>query len=321
MKKILIIHTGGTISMEENKETGAVNTSAKHPLTGITELQHMNLEIDEVNLLNIPSPYITMKDMNIIAAKITENKTKYDGFVITHGTDTMEETAYFLQYVVDTEKPVVLTGAMRSSNELGSDAILNLVNAIQVASNEKAKQQGVFVVMNQEIHTATEVTKTSSTAVQAFTSSFGPIGTITKNKVIFKRFVQRNIICPVHITNQNVYLVKAYSDIQPDLLEAIFHLQPNGIVIEGFGQGNLPSNLTPIIKRYIKNEIPVVLTSRCHHGNVQPTYDYDGGGRSLYHLGVWLLNDLSGPKARLKLLIGLAYFKNIEDLKLFMLNE
>src|SRR5699024_4405616 len=315
-----------------------------HPLTGITELQHMNLEIDEVNLLNIPSPYITMKDMNIIAAKITENKTKYDGFVITHGTDTMEETAYFLQYVVDTEKQVVLTGAMRSSNELGSDAILNLVNAIQVASNEKAKQQGVFVVMNQEIHTATEVTKTSSTAVQAFTSSFGPIGTITKNEVIFKRFVQRNIICPVHITNtkdevifkrivqrniicpdhitnQNVYLVKAYSDIQPDLLEAIFHLQPNGIVIEGFGQGNLPSNLTPIIKRYIKNEIPVVLTSRCHHGNVQPTYDYDGGGRSLYHLGVWLLNDLSGPKARLKLLIGLAYFKNIEDLKLFMLNE
>src|SRR5699024_4646507 len=99
--------------------------------------------------LNIPSPYITTKDVNIIAAKITENETKYDAFVITHGTDTMEETAYFLHYVVDTEQPVVLTGAMRSSNELGSDAILNLVIAIQAASNEKAKQQAVFVVMNQ----------------------------------------------------------------------------------------------------------------------------------------------------------------------------
>ena len=318
MKKILIIHTGGTISMQENKETGAVGTSHKHPLSGIAELQHMNLEIDEINLLNIPSPYITLKDMNIIARTIEENKETYDGVVVTHGTDTMEETAYFLQLVVETNIPVVVTGAMRSSNEIGSDAILNLVSAIQVASSEQAIQQGVLVIMNQEIHTATEVTKTSSTAIHAFTSPFGPIGWITKQGVVFKRNVKQHMICPTEITEQKVYVLKAYSGIEPDLLEAIQHLQPKGLIIEGFGQGNLPNTLTPVIQKYIKQGIPVVLTSRCHHGMVQPTYDYDGGGRSLQHLGVWLVDDLPGPKARLKLLIGLSYFENHEDLKSFM---
>src|SRR5699024_12868090 len=121
---------------------------------------------------------------------------------------------------------------------------------------------------------------TSSIAIQAVTSTFRTIGWITKQGGVFKRNVKQHMMCPTEITEQKVYVLKAYSGIEPDLLEAIQHLQPKGLIIEGFGQGNLPNTLTPVIQKYIKQDIPVVLTSICHHVMVQPTYDYNCVGRS-----------------------------------------
>ncbi|WP_072887380.1 asparaginase [Ornithinibacillus halophilus] len=316
MKKLLLIHTGGTISMLENKETGEVNSTDEHPLSNEVKLIDTELNIDEHIEFSLPSPQITPKHMLKLANKVESVIPDYDGIVITHGTDTLEETAYFLDLVLTTEKPVIITGAMRSSNEIGSDALYNLLSSIRVATTSDAFSKGVLVVMNDEIHTAKNVTKTSTSNVATFQSpQYGPIGIITKDSVIFHHDILSRPSHPVRSINKHVFLLKAYAGMDEQIVEAIYQLKPDGIVIEGLGQGNLPKETLSIIKRFINEQIPVVLVSRCYQGIVQPTYGYDGGGKQLKEIGVIFTNGLTGPKARIKLLIALEKTKNIESLR------
>ncbi|MTW85889.1 asparaginase [Virgibacillus dakarensis] len=306
MKKILIIHTGGTISMLENKETGEVITTNDHPLTDLADHYKTLANVDEIIAFKLPSPQITPKHMLELARLIDRNSSTYDGIVVTHGTDTLEETAYFLDLVVQTEKPIILTGAMRSSNEIGSDGLYNLISSIRVAIEGNAAGKGVLVVMNDEIHTANNVTKTSTSNVATFQSpQYGPIGIITKDSIIFHHTIIARETYPVSKITKNVFLLKAYAGMDGQLIEAVRKTKPDGVVLEGLGQGNLPKNTIPSIKTMIAKQIPVILVSRCYQGIVQPTYGYEGGGKQLKEMGVILANGLNGPKARIKLLIAL----------------
>ncbi|WP_039386269.1 asparaginase domain-containing protein, partial [Listeria monocytogenes] len=152
IKKILVLHTGGTISMSADDD-GRVSQNADNPMNHVG-FDLDNLELTVVDFLNIPSPHITPYHMLDIYKKIKETAGQYDGVVITHGTDTLEETAYFLDTMAVPEIPIVLTGAMRSSNELGSDGFYNYLSALRVASDDKASDKGILVVMNDEIHAA-----------------------------------------------------------------------------------------------------------------------------------------------------------------------
>ena len=131
MKKILVIHTGGTISMSED-ETNKVIENEQNPISKHQDVISRYADVTEINPINLPSPHVTIADVvklrNIIE-KTSENN-EYDGFVITHGTDTLEETAYLLDLTTKTEKPIVITGAMRSSNEIGSDGLYNFISAL-----------------------------------------------------------------------------------------------------------------------------------------------------------------------------------------------
>lgn len=306
LKKILILHTGGTISMLENKNTGEVNTVKHHPLTNLSSHFESYADIEEVNAFSLPSPQITPKHMLELANKIREHSNDYDGFVVTHGTDTLEETAYFIDLVLETNKPVIITGAMRSSNEIGSDALYNLISSLRVAINNEAVNQGVLVVMNDEIHTASNVTKTSTSNVATFQSpQYGPIGIITKESIIFHHTILSRHSHPVEQITKNVFLLKAYAGMDEQILDVLHQAKPDGIVIEGFGQGNLPKDTVAPIQKLISDNIPVILVSRCYQGIVQATYGYDGGGKQLKDKGVILTNGLTGPKARIKLLITL----------------
>ena len=178
-KNILLIHTGGTISMNMNAETGAVLPNKQNPLIKEHETLSKYANIIEMEAFNLPSPHITPIEMLALRNMIMEQAHKYslDGVVITHGTDTLEETAYFLDLTTRYNFPIVLTGAMRSSNELGADGVYNLVEAVRVACEEKAREKGVLVVMNDEIHSAFNITKTSTSSVNTFQSpQYGPIG-------------------------------------------------------------------------------------------------------------------------------------------------
>ena len=225
--------------------------------------------------------------------------------MITHGTDTLEETAYFLDLALNINVPIAITGAMRSSNELSSDGLINLQSAILVALSEDSKGKGVLVVMNDEVHHAKFVTKTHTTNVATFqTPTFGPCGLITKNNVIYFQKLTAYESFPVQkITKNNIQLVKAYAGMDSFLLEQLAHHGCDGVVIEALGAGNLPPTSLKGVHALLEANIPVVLVSRAFHGVTQDVYDYLGGGKELKQQGVIFTTGLSGQKARIKLLV------------------
>lgn len=304
MKKILVLHTGGTISMQAD-QNGAVESSPINPMTQVTSPLE-NIEVVSVDFLNLPSPHIQIEHMMMIYKKIREEASHFDGFVITHGTDTLEETAYFLDTMSIPQKPIVVTGAMRSSNELGSDGIYNYRTALRVAADKKSADKGVLVVMNDEIHAAKYVTKTHTTNVSTFqTPTHGPLGLVTKREILFFKAADKRVRFDLQAINGVVPIIKSYADMDTILLDALVEAPISGLVIEALGAGNLPPASISAIKKLINKQLPIVLVSRCFNGIAEPVYAYDGGGIQLEELGVLFVKELNSQKARIKLLIAL----------------
>lgn len=304
MKKICLINTGGTIAMSEDHTTGKVSPSSENPINLQTNLFSSMADIETVDLFNLPSPHMTEARMLELGQYIEKEAPKYDGFVVTHGTDTLEETAYFLDLTLNLEIPVVLTGAMRSSNEIGADGLANLRSSILVASDDKSAHKGVMVVMNDEIHTAPHVTKTHTTNLATFqTPTFGPIGLISKNQVLYFQELLNHEYYPVKAVDKKVALLKAYAGMGPELFEAVDHAGFAGLVIEALGAGNLPPATLPAIDKFLTKGMPVVILSRAFNGVTEDVYDYSGGGKQLRQKGIIFGQGISGVKARIKLTV------------------
>ncbi|HCZ1481408.1 TPA: asparaginase [Staphylococcus aureus] len=308
MKHLLVIHTGGTISMSQDQSNKVV-TNDINPISMHQDVINQYAQIDELNPFNVPSPHMTIqhvKQLKDIILEAVSNKY-YDGFVITHGTDTLEETAFLLDLILGIEQPVVITGAMRSSNEIGSDGLYNYISAIRVASDEKARHKGVMVVFNDEIHTARNVTKTHTSNTNTFQSpNHGPLGVLTKDRVQFHHMPYRQQALENVNDKLNVPLVKAYMGMPGDIFSFYSREGIDGMVIEALGQGNIPPSALDGIQQLVSLNIPIVLVSRSFNGIASPTYAYDGGGYQLAQQGFIFSNGLNGPKARLKLLVALS---------------
>ncbi|HGN7306770.1 asparaginase [Staphylococcus aureus] len=308
MKHLLVIHTGGTISMSQD-QSNKVLTNDINPISMHQDVINQYAQIDELNPFNVPSPHMTIQHVKQLKDIILEAVTNkyYDGFVITHGTDTLEETAFLLDLILGIEQPVVITGAMRSSNEIGSDGLYNYISAIRVASDEKARHKGVMVVFNDEIHTARNVTKTHTSNTNTFQSpNHGPLGVLTKDRVQFHHMPYRQQALENVNDKLNVPLVKAYMGMPGDIFSFYSREGIDGMVIEALGQGNIPPSALEGIQQLVSLNIPIVLVSRSFNGIVSPTYAYDGGGYQLAQQGFIFSNGLNGPKARLKLLVALS---------------
>lgn len=322
MKKILILHTGGTIAMKENILTGGVSPDVVNPLLDAEITLPENVDLVMEDIFNLPSPHIMPKHMLILKKRIMEAiDSDIAGVVITHGTDTLEETAFFLDTTIGDRIPIVVTGAMRSSNELGSDGLYNFESAIRVASCDEAVGKGVLVVMNDEIHSARYVTKTHTTNVATFrTPTLGPIGLVTKHRILFMQELLDSTRLDITSVNGTIPIVKAYAGMQGDLLEALAHAKVDGLVIEALGAGNLPPQALTALKKLLIQKIPVILVSRCFNGIAEPVYDYEGGGKELADMGVIFCNSINSQKARLKLLIALNYGLKEQKLAAFITN-
>lgn len=308
MKHLLVIHTGGTISMSQDQSNKVV-TNDTNPISMHQDVINQYAQIDELNPFNVPSPHMTIQHVKQLKDIILEAVTNkyYDGFVITHGTDTLEETAFLLDLILGIEQPVVITGAMRSSNEIGSDGLYNYISAIRIASDEKARHKGVMVVFNDEIHTARNVTKTHTSNTNTFQSpNHGPLGVLTKDRVQFHHMPYRQQALENVNDKLNVPLVKAYMGMPGDIFSFYSREGIDGMVIEALGQGNIPPSALEGIQQLVSLNIPIVLVSRSFNGIVSPTYAYDGGGYQLAQQGFIFSNGLNGPKARLKLLVALS---------------
>lgn len=304
-KKLLILHTGGTISMSEGAN-GNVAPSAENPLLTLLHKLNHPAQLQQETIFNLPSPHITLEHWWQLKSRIEQAaQQQFDGVVITHGTDTLEETAYFLDLALESAFPVVITGAMRSSNEIGADGLHNLQNAILVALCPESQGKGVLVVMNDEIHHAKFVTKTHTTNVATFqTPTFGPCGLVAKQRVIYFQQLHCYECFPLsQMSKTNVQLIKSYLGMDSFLLEQLAKTACDGVVIEGLGAGNLPPSCLVGIQKLHDAEIPIVLVSRAFNGITQDVYDYLGGGKQLKQQGIIFTQGLSGQKARIKLLV------------------
>lgn len=316
--KVCIIFTGGTISMTVDDEIGAAipTLSGEQILSMVSNIDKM-ADIKVINFSEIPGPHMTI-DKLLELKQIIEHQLEDEslsGVIVTHGTDTLEETAYFLDLTIKHEKPIIVVGAMRNSSELGYDGSSNLAAAVCIAISPKAREKGVLVVLNNEVNAAAEVTKTNTLALNTFQSPYGPLGMIDTNDFI----VYRDIAYRQHIATdkieRRVDLIKTVIDMDDRCIRASVDSGAVGIVIEAMGRGNVSPKVMEGIRYAIRKGVQVVVVSRCYAGRVFVSYGYEGGGKELADLGVIMGGDMRGPKARLKLMIALGKTQDKEKIK------
>ncbi len=307
MKKIVMITTGGTIAMKYDSATGGLIPAVSgEDLTEAVPALGGIAEIEVVEFSNVPSGYMTpagMLELSHLTDQIC-GRDDVDGVVITHRTDTLEETAYLLDLTLHTEKPVCITGAMRGASDTSWDGPGNILAAVQTAACDEAAAHGGLVVLNDKIHAAREVTKTHSTNTDTFASPYwGPLGYVYfDGPVIMRKNEHGEKIQPDHL-EENVYLIRCAAGMDDYLFRCLIQKPAAGVVVEGFGCGNVSPAVKAGIEAVLQAGIPVVLTTRVSAGRVAEVYGYEGSAHSMRKAGILLAGECSGIKARLKLML------------------
>lgn len=270
---------------------------------GLRKAARLTLE----DYARIPGPHVSPRWMWGLKQRIATHLAdpKVDGVVVAHGTDTIEETAFLVDLTLDSQKPVVFCGAMRTLGEPGSDAPSNLLTAVRTAANPGARGHGVLITVGEEILAAGEAAKTHTQSLGSFKSGIGPLAILDRNGVRFVRSAVRRRVVKASSLKPKVDLHVMATGSDSRLIRASLAGGAVGLVIEGTGAGNVPPLAVPAIREAIKAGVPVVVTSRCRSGSVAPLYGYDGGGAQLHKLGCVLGGDLPGHKARILLMVAL----------------
>lgn len=321
-KKIVILATGGTIAglsgsgIEAGYRSGELTVEALlEAVPQLTELAE--LEADQFS--NIGSQDMTFPVLQALGIRINEVLAREDvhGVVVTHGTDSMEETAFFLNLTVQSEKPVVLTGAMRPATALSADGPLNLYNAVAVAAYRKSAGRGVMVVMNNKIHESHSMIKNNTTAVETFVSPVrGYLGSVNYGKAKFYRIPHRNHtegsdfhdVLTMKLPRVDIHY--GCDDMPTDLLDASRCLGAEGIVIAGVGNGNISEPILTKLIEIRKKGTVVVRASRVPAGTVGRNIEVDDD-----EYGLIASDELSPSKARILLMLALAKKTPVEEIQ------
>ncbi len=321
MNNLVVVFTGGTFSMKIDKKTGGAVPfyHGEELIEMIPEASNLaNLSV--YNFGNYPGPHMTPELMLNLSKNIKElvEKPEVDGVIITHGTDTLEETAYLIDLTVKTEKPIVLIGAMKTSTEPDWDGPKNLIDAIHICNNVNSKNMGALVCLNGEINAASEVTKTHTENIETFHSlDFGALGFVDKGRVIYNRTPRKLECIETDTLDSNVDIIKVYAGIDSKCFVFSADSKVHGLVVEALGVGNVPPKAFEGIKYVLSKNIPVVLTSRCPAGETLDIYGYPGAGKWLKKEGVIFSDYLNGQKARIKLMLVLGVTQNHEKIREF----
>lgn len=310
--RIQYLAFGGTIaSLPKEGESGARPTlSAAEVLARVPQLADV-AEIEGVDFPTIASYAVTLEHMLDLAVKTDRALSEgCDGVVISHGTDTIEETAYALALMVPRKGAVVLTGAMRNPSLPGADGPANLTAAFRVAASPEAAEVGPVLVLNDELHTARFGMKTHTSRPSTLQSpATGPIGEVIEGRVDvwFRPAWEDYLGRPSAFSAHDVQLVRVAAGGDETLLRAAVASRPDGVVVEGFGGGHVPLPLLPVIDQAVAAGIPVVIATRGIAGaNLERTYRLEGAETDLIERGAIPAGTLSGQKARLRLLVGVA---------------
>ena len=319
LDKVVLISTGGTISsvMDDNGRYSAhfgvqdlvTNIKLTHPFT-----------LETIEFCKILSFGMTPDLVFNLTKEIARQLTRPDvrGVVVTHGTATIEESAYLLSILLKSEKPVVFTGSMLPFSERDSDAIRNITNSILVCLSPEAQGMGVMICLGSEIHSARDGVKFHRSSLVPFRSpGWGLLGVVDLEKVIFARRPLRQTFIPADRIEQNVDLIKVVSGMDGRFIRSSMEAGAKGIVIEGLpGRGSITPGMLDDLKNCLAKGAVVVLSSRSSQGRVAATTTSGGvGSADLASIGVILGGDLSPAKLRLLLMVALANLKGIDNLK------
>ncbi|MDX2031793.1 MAG: asparaginase [Blastocatellia bacterium] len=311
--------TGGTISMKIDPATGGAvpAMSGREILAEVPRLEEI-AGFEVIDFARLPGPHWTPGRMMELARAVRAKLASPEiaGVVVTHGTDTLEETAWLLDLALHEEKPVVFVGAMRNSSELSWDGPENLRSAVRVAIDPQARGLGVIVAMNEQLIAASEATKTHTESTDTFQSrDFGPIGFVDKDRVIVMRRPFEREHIPTEAVEERVDVIQMYAGADGRFVQFAIDQGARGLVIEGLGRGNVTPAALPAIQNALDRSIPVIITSRCPRGRVLDTYAYEGAGRQLTRMGAILGGMLPAHKARIKLMLALGAGWSIEQIR------
>jgi L-asparaginase len=282
-------------------------------VTGLRREARLTLD----DYARLPGPHVTPDWMWKLRQRVADvcADPAVNAVVITHGTDTLEETAFLLDLTLDTDKPVVFCGAMRTISEAGWDGPANLMAAVRTAVHPEAPGRGVMIAVGEEIHAAAEAIKWHTQSLAAFRSPHGPLGFLDRGQVVFHRpaFRRRPLAAARLVADVDLHTMAAGVD--DALVRASIARGARGLVLEATGCGNVPPAVMPGIGAAIAAGLPVVVVSRCAEGRVSPAYGYEGGGQMLRSAGVIFGQDLPGPKARIKLMVALGISSEPSDVR------
>jgi L-asparaginase len=321
-----ILFTGGTISMKMDPSVGAAVPAfgAADILAEVPGLDAI-ADVEAEDFSRLPGPHVTPEQMWRLARRASAwlDRPDIDGLVITHGTDTIEETAFLLDLVLLSEKPVVLVGAMRTVSDPGWDGPANLIAAVRVAASPAARGQGVLVVMDDHILPAREVRKVHTESSSSFaTPEFGPLGQVDAGVVRFRRQAlarpdwRQATAEPglrVEKLETRVGLLQVYTGMDDSVVRALTAGPNAGLAVVAFGRGNVPPGVMPALEAAVQHGMLITVSSRCVAGRVSPRYGYDGGGMQLKRIGAVLAGELSGAKARLLQMVALGGTSSVSE--------
>jgi L-asparaginase len=309
MSRVAVVFTGGTISMRRDETAGgnvpSLDGAAILALTpGLDEIA----EVVPVDRGLTPASHFSFSDLFDIAASIRAQLAdpSIDGCVVVQGTDTIEETAFFWDLVIDEPKPIVVTGAMRAASQPDYDGPINLRDAVRCAASPVLADQGVVVVLSGSIDPADDVTKTHTSAFETFQSlNVGRLGRVKGEMVALarRRVVRRRVA--TDSAAERIHLITAHVAMDGALIDAALASGADGLVVEATGAGNTSAALLGAARRAIDAGIPVALTTRCPSGEATAAYAFPGGGATWVRAGAMPAGHLGGPKARVALALGI----------------
>lgn len=313
-KKVSLITTGGTIASKEISKgllkSGAISGKELAALCQLPE----EIEVNVIDVFQLPSMHIGFSEWAVLKKAIEKELAdeSVDGIVVTHGTDTLEETAYFLDLTIDDHRTIVVTGSQRSPDDVGTDVYSNLRNSVYVSVDRTLRGVGTVVVFNERIYSAKYVKKVHSSNLQGFDSfGHGYLGIIDNNVVsVYQKPIDHEVK-KVGSSIPRVDIVKCFSGQDGLLIDLLVQGGVKGIVLEAAGRGQISPYMVDSIEKAAAKGVVVLLTTSAEEGRVYPSYGYLGSAHDLMQKGVLLGSDYDSKKARIKLAVLLSVSEQI----------
>ena len=307
---VQFIATGGTIAMKIDpvKQAPVPAISGEDLLATVPDVaKYATIRVNSVS--NVPSDYMDPPRWVELTKVVQEalDRPEVSGVIVSHGTDTLEETAFWLDLTVKSDKPVTLIGAQRNASASDFDGPRNLLNAVRISVDEQSKNKGVMLAMNNQINSARYVRKTHTANVETFNSGdFGFLGEVYPDRVMFANSpVRRQHIALTTNEMPQVEIFPMYGGAEGTALRSAVDRGVKGVVVQALGMGNMNVSMFEGVKYAISKQVPVVISTRVYNGRVLPNYGFEGGGKTVADAGAVMADDLSPQKARILLMLSL----------------